>query len=348
MPIIEPKGTDPYSLRNITSHHLSRVTLRGCLEVLFLCIFPGLALIFSLLCLTGCVTDVARTPDFFVVSLAENINTTDEITIQVGYFGMCLRVPSAGPICKSTAFLPKNQLSAAFLPSPVGNLTNTTAAPILQAARTLQEDKILAPFLLAPVVLLAATCALSSWYQKAPHNKIPRYGLAISAWAAAAAASLSSAATTQAGAALAYAAAGIHGLAVAAPSSLDDDGAVSSAPPAAFASRLVTRGAPLEGLQWAAAGFQVLTAGYAMAMIYSARFGRKDGPKQVSAPVINRYYEQTPAMSRHQQTYAVDRNERAPVISHPEPAPAISRPRQSYNTDASSRYSQFSETHNVI
>ncbi|KAL8399671.1 hypothetical protein RB594_000175 [Gaeumannomyces avenae] len=335
MPIIEPKGTNPYSLRNITSHHLSRVTLRGCLEVLFLCIFPGLALIFSLLCLTGCVTNVARTPDFFVVSLVENINTTDEITIQVGYFGMCLRVPSAGPICKSTAFLPKNQLSAAFLPSPIGNLTNTTATPILQAARTLQEDKILAPFLLAPVVLLAATCALSAWYQKAPRNKIPRYGLAISAWAAAAAASLSSAATTQAGAALAYA---THGLAVAAPSSPDDDGAVSSAPPVAFASRLVTRGAPLEGLQWAAAGFQVLTAGYAMAMIYSARFGRKDGPKQVPAPVINRY-GQMPAMSRHEQTYPVDRREGAPVIT---------RPRQSYNTDASSRYSQFSGSHNVI
>ncbi|KAL8372336.1 hypothetical protein RB595_001909 [Gaeumannomyces hyphopodioides] len=228
---------------------------------------------------------------------------------------MCLRVPSAGPICKLTASLSTDQLLAAFLPSPVGNLTNTTATPILHAARTLQDDKILAPLLCAPVVLLVATSILSVLYRCAPHNKIPRRGLAISVWVAAAAATVSSAATTQTGAALAYATRGIHGLAVAVPSSPGDDEAVSAS--AVFTSRLVTRGVALEGLQWAAAAFQVLIAGYAMAIIYSARVRRRDTPEQVSAPAI----------SRHEQ------------------APVISRPRQSYT---SSRYSQFSETHNHI
>lgn len=273
------------------------------------------------LCLTGCITDKARTPDLFVVSLAENVNATNEVTIQIGYFGkqnnpvnslpiphklpnpnqprspigICLRAPSVGPICKPTVALAADQLPAAFLPSPLGDLTNSTVAPILQAARTLQADAILAPFAVPATVLLVVTTALSLCCRHMRHHELLRRMLVYLVWLSAAAAVVSSVATTQTGAALAYATRGIHGLTASPtspdPAGGDGDGAGAgagavSASASAPTSRIVRRGFALEGLQWAAAAFQILIAGYTVLVVCQSSRAHEDKPRRTPAPVI--------------------------------------------------------------
>ncbi|KLU86019.1 hypothetical protein MAPG_05038 [Magnaporthiopsis poae ATCC 64411] len=286
--IIMAKDKTSFSLGNTASSIFKGWTVTGVFECSFLYFLPSLALIFYSLCLTGCVTDIARTPDLFVISLAENVNTANEITIQIGYFGMCLRAPSASPICKPTVALAADQLSAAFLPSPLGELTNSTVAPILQAARALQADAILAPFAVPATVLLVMTTALSLCCRHVRHRELLRRVLVYLVWLSAAAAVVSSVATTQTGAALAYATRGIHGL-TASPTSPGSDDAVSAAAAAGMpTSRIVRRGLALEGLQWAAAAFQVLIAGYTVLVVSRSSRAHEDEPRRAPAPVISR------------------------------------------------------------
>ncbi|TLD12248.1 uncharacterized protein PgNI_03627 [Pyricularia grisea] len=115
---------------------------------------PFLIFLFFVLVIAGCLGTSPGIPNLYLVSL-----TDGDLSIRVGYFGMCFVRTNAtiGEACASTFGLTPDEISSRVLEPP--SRTSETIPSLIATAKDLQRD-ILAP--LFPAVGIAFAAALGT------------------------------------------------------------------------------------------------------------------------------------------------------------------------------------------
>ncbi|TLS29088.1 hypothetical protein PpBr36_01384 [Pyricularia pennisetigena] len=202
---------------------------------------PFLVVLFSVLVFAGCLGTSPGIPNLHLISLTEG-----DLSIRVGYFGMCFARTNAtvGEACASTVGQTPDEMASRVLkaPYPAG------APSLIATARDLQRD-ILAPlFPAVGVAFMAALGVLGGLWRlrRAGRTSEPTYwrlrraALAL-LFAAVALALMSALATTQTVAAVRW-------------------GVTEAQGPASGVSRTAARGQAVEALQWVTAVFMAVFA----------------------------------------------------------------------------------------